>query len=62
MSLISIITVNFNQPEATLALLKSISAYDSVFELEIIVVDNGSKENPELLLFGKDPLKALLEL
>ena len=55
MSLISIITVNFNQPEATLALLKSISAYDSVFELEIIVVDNGSKENPEFLLRADHP-------
>ena len=55
MSLISIITVNFNQPEATLALLKSITDYDSKFDLEIIVVDNGSKENPEPILLSAYP-------
>jgi GT2 family glycosyltransferase len=45
MSLISIITVNYNQADATIALLKSIYAYYSNAILEIIVVDNGSAVN-----------------
>lgn len=45
MSLISIITVNYNQPEATVALLKSIAKYYPQQELEVIVVDNGSRED-----------------
>lgn len=40
--MVSIITVNFNQMDVTLDLLKSIGSYKST-ELEIIVVDNGSK-------------------
>lgn len=43
MSLISIITVNYNQPEATLALLQSIEQHYPKENLEVIVVDNGSK-------------------
>lgn len=43
MSLISIITVNYNQPEATLALLQSIEQHYPKGNLEVIVVDNGSK-------------------
>ena len=43
MSLISIITVNYNQPEATLALLASIEQYYPAGNFEVIVVDNGSK-------------------
>lgn len=42
MSLISIITVNFNQHEATWALLNSIYSYYSHANIEIILVDNGS--------------------
>ncbi|TDQ11988.1 glycosyltransferase family 2 protein [Pedobacter metabolipauper] len=42
MGLISIVTVNFNQPEATLALLKSIDLYYPKANIEIILVDNGS--------------------
>lgn len=47
MPLISIITVNYNQPEATIALLKSISTHYPDFSLEIILVDNGSEKNYE---------------
>lgn len=47
MSLISIITVNFNQHEATLALLKSIHQYYANANIEIILVDNGSDYNNE---------------
>lgn len=42
MSLISIITVDYNQPETTLSLLKSIDFFYPVANIEIIVVDNGS--------------------
>ncbi|MEJ7557775.1 MAG: glycosyltransferase family 2 protein [Pedobacter sp.] len=45
MALISIITVNFNQPQATLALLKSIYECYPKANLEIIVVDNASTED-----------------
>jgi len=47
MSLISIITVNFNQHKATLELLKSISQYYPNANIEIILVDNGSDFNSE---------------
>lgn len=45
MSLISIITVNYNQPEATIALLKSIETHYPKAFIEVILVDNGSKED-----------------
>ncbi len=45
MKLVSIITVNFNQPEVTEALLNSIALTNSYPNIEIIVVDNGSKIN-----------------
>ena len=45
MSLISIITVNFNQPQVTEALLKSLLEVNTYQDIEIIVVDNGSKIN-----------------
>jgi len=48
MPLISIITVNYNQPEATIALLKSIGTLYPQFSLEVILVDNGSTDNHEL--------------
>jgi GT2 family glycosyltransferase len=47
MFLISIITVNFNQPKATLELLKSIELHYPDSNIEIILVDNGSSENKE---------------
>ncbi len=43
MKKVSIITVNFNQPQVTEELLQSIS--DTYGNLEIIVVDNGSKKD-----------------
>ncbi|PST83365.1 glycosyltransferase family 2 protein [Pedobacter yulinensis] len=42
MPLLSIITVNYNQPEATLQLLDSISACAPECSYELILVDNGS--------------------
>lgn len=42
MKIVSIITVNFNQPEVTADLLKSLRDVNTYPSLEIIVVDNGS--------------------
>ena len=47
MTKVSIITVNFNQPEVTIELLNSLYLHYRDFPLEIIVVDNGSKNNHE---------------
>ncbi len=49
MSLVSIITVNYNQPQVTIELLKSIKKFHQPEEIELIVVDNGSTENNEFL-------------
>ena len=46
MKKVSIITVNYNQPELTELLLDSIFNTNTYFALEIIVVDNGSKTDP----------------
>ena len=46
MKKVSIITVNYNQPLATEALLDSIFNTNTYFALEIIVVDNGSRIDP----------------
>lgn len=46
MDLVSIITVNFNQPKATIELLKTLKEQDS-FNFELILVDNASDENHE---------------
>jgi len=45
MKRVSIITVNYNQPGATQELLDSILLCNTYPLLEVIVVDNGSKEN-----------------
>ncbi|TDE10223.1 glycosyltransferase family 2 protein [Dyadobacter psychrotolerans] len=45
MKLVSIVTVNFNQPAVTEALLKSLQEVNTYKAIEIIVVDNGSTEN-----------------
>jgi len=58
MDLISIITVNFNQHDATLALLKSIYLYYPHANIEIILVDNGSDFNDES--FYKEPFPAII--
>ncbi|WP_221391804.1 glycosyltransferase family 2 protein [Dyadobacter sp. NIV53] len=44
--LVSIVTVNFNQPQVTEALLKSLKEVNTYPDIEIIVVDNGSKIDP----------------
>lgn len=46
MKKVSVITVNFNQPVVTEALLASIAATNTYTNIEMIVVDNGSKVNP----------------
>jgi GT2 family glycosyltransferase len=45
MKKVSVVTVNYNQPDVTEALLLSIASQDPYPNLEIIVVDNGSREN-----------------
>jgi GT2 family glycosyltransferase len=45
MKKVSLITVNYNQPEATEELLQSIIELNTYPLLEVIVVDNASKEN-----------------
>ena len=47
MSRISIISVNYNQPVATMEFLRSVSACYSQGDIEVIVVDNGSLEDNE---------------
>ncbi|WP_353720644.1 glycosyltransferase family 2 protein [Dyadobacter sp. 676] len=46
MKKVSIVTVNFNQPEVTEDLLRSLAGVNAYPDLEIIVVDNGSRVNP----------------
>jgi GT2 family glycosyltransferase len=46
MKLVSIITVNFNQPGVTEDLLRSIFLLNNYGNVELIVVDNGSTINP----------------
>lgn len=46
MKVVSIVTVNFNQPKITEDLLKSLEEVNTYPLLEIIVVDNGSKIDP----------------
>ncbi|WP_299288318.1 glycosyltransferase family 2 protein [uncultured Mucilaginibacter sp.] len=46
MHLISIITVNYNQPDVTEALLQSVISKNDYPEIQMIVVDNGSNTNP----------------
>ena len=46
MKLVSIITINFNQSKVTEALLASIQQHNTYPAIEIIVVDNASKDNP----------------
>lgn len=55
MKLVSIITVNYNQPIVTEALLKSIFAENNYNPIEIIVVDNGSVIDPVPAWKGQYP-------
>jgi len=52
--LISIITVNYNQAAVTCALLDSIRR-QAYAEVEVIVVDNASRENPQRMLLANYP-------
>ena len=52
---VSIITVNFNEPQATLELLRSIAALNAYGNVEIIVVDNGSAVDHTIELLGEFP-------
>jgi GT2 family glycosyltransferase len=52
--LVSIITVNYNQAEYTMQLLESLR-HTSYKNLEVIVVDNASRENPEAIIKAKYP-------
>jgi len=45
MKTVSIVTVNFNQPGVTLDFLKSIKEHTIFDQIELILVDNGSKED-----------------
>ncbi|WEK21228.1 MAG: glycosyltransferase family 2 protein [Candidatus Pedobacter colombiensis] len=47
MSLTSIITVNFNQPQVTFDFLRSVKDNTTGVTLEVILVDNGSREDHE---------------
>lgn len=47
MSLTSIITVNFHQPEVTIALLKSVKQFYTAQQVEVVIVDNGAPTNQE---------------
>ncbi|WP_235161364.1 glycosyltransferase family 2 protein [Dyadobacter sp. CY351] len=46
MKSVSIVTVNFNQPKITEDLLRSLEEVNTYPNLEIVVVDNGSKPDP----------------
>ena len=46
MKKVSVITVNYNQHHVTEELLQSISGTNTYREIEIIVIDNGSRTNP----------------
>lgn len=48
MQITSIISVNFNQPEVTIAFLKSIKAHTHEDAVEVILIDNGSREDHEV--------------
>lgn len=54
MSKVSIITVNYNQMDVTIDLLRSIDPYE-LSGLEVIVVDNGSKVDETTRLSSKFP-------
>lgn len=47
MNLTSIITVNFNQPQVTIDFLKSVKSNTLADTVEVILVDNGSREDHE---------------
>ncbi len=50
MKKVSVISVNYNQTAYTLAFLNSVFTAKTNYLLELIIIDNGSKENPETAL------------
>lgn len=52
--LVSIISVNFNETQATLEMLASLE-HSTYTNYEVIVVDNGSRENPEEKILNRFP-------
>jgi len=52
--LVSVITVSFNSTQVTLELLQSLR-FTTYSPIEIIVVDNGSTENPEAIINAQFP-------
>ena len=52
--LVSIITVNYNQAAVTCALLESIRRQEYI-PVEVIVVDNASREDPQKMLTAHYP-------
>ena len=60
MKKVSIVTVNFNQPEVTRELLLSIEKVNTYNNIEIIVVDNGSKTGPVTELVTQFPMVKFL--
>ncbi|WP_316749134.1 glycosyltransferase family 2 protein [Pedobacter gandavensis] len=55
MKLTSIISVNFNQPEVTLAFLRSVKNNTIGIPVELILVDNGSREDHEAAFLAAYP-------
>ncbi|MCX2479523.1 glycosyltransferase family 2 protein [Pedobacter sp. MC2016-15] len=51
----SIISVNFNQPEVTIDFLKSIKLHANLSALEVIIVDNGSREDHQAGFLAEYP-------
>lgn len=60
MKKVSVITVNYNQPLVTRQLLFSIAKTNTYQNIEIIVVDNGSKENLRAELSAQFPYVAFI--
>lgn len=52
---LSVITINYNGLDTTKTFLKSFHAYVHCIEYEMIVIDNGSKDNESVALFKEFP-------
>jgi len=51
----SIISVNFNQPQVTIDFLRSIKLHANQSEIEVILVDNGSREDHQASFLSEYP-------
>ena len=52
---VSVITVNYNETPSTCALLDNLRSLDCYAQLQVIVVDNASRENPVSLMNARYP-------